>query len=79
MSGDWSPISSAPCDGTPVILWLNKDAVVPILPVTVGYWVTNDHLKVAGYWSIFGDQDDRKAYVDRHIRGWKPLLRDRNA
>jgi hypothetical protein len=25
MSGDWSPISAAPRNGTPVILWMAED------------------------------------------------------
>ena len=41
MSGGWSPISTVPRDGTPVILWMAEDDVPPVLPLTVGYWTVN--------------------------------------
>jgi hypothetical protein len=73
MSGGWSPISAAPRDGTPVILWMAEDDDPPVLPLTVGYWTRNPQAGV-GYWRIFGDPP--RFCSDRLIRGWKPLLRD---
>ena len=54
MSGGWSPISAAPRDGTPVILWLAEAERPPVLPLMVGVWTTNLRAGV-GYWRIFGD------------------------
>ena len=34
--GGWSPVSAAPRDGTPVILWLAEDDAPPVLRLTVG-------------------------------------------
>jgi hypothetical protein len=45
-SGDWSPIGSAPRDGTPVILWLVEDEKPPVLPLPVGFWTVNLHAGV---------------------------------
>ena len=72
MSGDWSPISAAPRDGTPVILWMAQDEAVPFVPLSVGFW-TISAATGAGYWWIFGDPP--LLCSDREIRGWKPLLR----
>jgi hypothetical protein len=71
MSGDWSPVSAAPRDGTPVILWMAEDDDPPVLPLTVGYWIFNPRIRM-GYWRIFGDPP--RFCSDRQIRGWKPLL-----
>ena len=71
MSGDWPPISAAPRDGTPVILWMAKDDDPPVLPLTVGFWTIN-HQAGMGYWRIFGVPP--RFCADRHIRGWMPLL-----
>ncbi|MGF9764619.1 hypothetical protein AAII07_57025 [Microvirga sp. 0TCS3.31] len=78
MTGIWFPIGKAPRDGTPVILWIDDDEVPPVLPETVGFWVTNPITGV-GYWRIFGRRDSRHSYADRQVRGWKPLLRGWNA
>jgi hypothetical protein len=67
----WSPISAAPRDGTPVILWTTEDDDPPILPLTVGFWTINSTAGI-GYWRIFGDPP--RFCADRHIRGWRPLL-----
>jgi hypothetical protein len=34
----WSPISTAPRDGTPVILWMIEDEEPPPVPEPVGFW-----------------------------------------
>ena len=73
MSGGWSPISTVPRDGTPVILWMAEDEAPPSLPLTVGFWTVNPMAGV-DYWRIFGDPPHFCS--DRQIRGWKPLLRD---
>jgi hypothetical protein len=70
---DWSPISLAPRDGTPVILWLIEVETPPEMPEPVGYWTVNPEAGV-GYWRLFGDPP--RFCSDRQIRGWKPLLRD---
>jgi hypothetical protein len=67
----WSPISTAPRDGTPVILWMTEDNDPPGLPLTVGFWTINPAAGV-GYWRLFGDPP--RFSSDRQIRGWKPLL-----
>jgi hypothetical protein len=72
MRGGWSPVSAAPRDGTPVILWMAKDEAPPSLPLTVRFWTTNPKAGV-GYWRIFGDPP--RFCSDRQIRGWRPLLR----
>ena len=74
MIGIWLPVSTAPRDGTPVVLWTNEDEVPPVCPMIAGYWVTNPTTGL-GYWRIFGDRDGRHCYVDERVRGWKPLLR----
>jgi hypothetical protein len=73
MSGDWSPISVAPRDGTPVVLWMAEDDTPPVLPLNVGFWTINLKAGV-GYWRIFGDPP--RFCSDRQIQAWKPLLRD---
>jgi hypothetical protein len=73
MSGGWSPMSAAPRDGTPVILWMAEDDDPPVLRLTVGYWIFNPRTRM-GYWWIFGDAPHFCS--DRLIHGWKPLLRD---
>lgn len=50
----WSPISTAPRDGTPVILWMAEDADPPVLPLTVGFRTISPQAGV-GYWRLFGD------------------------
>jgi hypothetical protein len=68
----WLPISAAPRDGTPVILWMAEDGAPPVLPLTMAFWTVNPAAGV-GYWRIFGDPP--RFGSDRNIRGWKPLLR----
>jgi hypothetical protein len=68
----WSPISTAPRDGTPVVLWMAEDDDPPVLPLTVAFWAVNPKAGL-GYWRIFADPPCFCS--DRHIRGWKPLLR----
>jgi hypothetical protein len=75
---DWYPVNAAPRDGTPMILWIDGDEAPPSAPVTVGFWVT-EHTTGLSYWRVFGDQDSRRSYVDKRIRGWTPLLRDCDA
>jgi hypothetical protein len=70
----WHPVHAAPRDGTPVILWMNDDESPPVLPVTVGFWTTDD-MRSAGFWHIFGDHDGTQSCCDEQIRGWRPLLR----
>ncbi len=72
MSGGWAPISAAPRDGTPVVLWMAEDDAPPALPLTVGFWTINSKAGVS-YWRLFGD--DSRFCSDRQIRGWRPLLR----
>lgn len=74
-SGDWTPVSAAPRDGTPVVLWLSEDADPPVLPLTVGFW-TVDPATGAGGWQIFGRDDSPRAVSDSQIRRWKALLRE---
>ena len=72
MRGGWSPIGTAPRDGTPVILWMIADETPPEVPLTAGFWIFNSQAHI-GYWRIFGDPPRFRS--DRQIRGWKPLLR----
>ena len=69
----WSPIGTAPRDGTPVILWMIGDKTPPEIPQPVGYWTVNPTAGI-GYWRLFGDPP--RFCSDTQIRGWKPLLRD---
>ncbi len=73
MSGGWFPLSAAPRDGTPVVLWMAQDDDPPVLPLIVGFWTISSAASV-GYWRIFGDPP--RFCSDRQIRAWKPLLRD---
>jgi hypothetical protein len=41
MRGGWSSVSTAPHDGTPVILWMAQDEAPPSLPEPVGFWTIN--------------------------------------
>jgi hypothetical protein len=77
MSGGWFPLSAAPRDGTPVVLWMAEDDNPPVLPLTVGFWIFFTPGDGIGYWRLFGDP--LRACSDREIRGWKPLLRDQAA
>ena len=70
----WSPISAAPRDGTPVILWMIANKTSLEAPQPVGYGTLNPATGI-GYWRLFGDSP--RFCSDRQIRGWKPLLRDR--
>ena len=72
MRGTWSPISAAPRDGTPVILWMAEDDVPPVLPLTMGFWAINSEAGVS-YWRLFSERS--RFCSDRQIRGWRPLLR----
>ena len=74
MKGEWSSVSIAPRDGIPVILWMAKDDVPPVLPVTVGFWTINARTGIA-YWQIFGDGDNPHLCFDEHLHSWRPLLR----
>ncbi|WP_445503035.1 hypothetical protein [Microvirga sp. G4-2] len=74
MSGDWSPVSAAPRDGTPVILWMIEDETPPDIPWHVGFWAVKPGVGI-GCWHLFGDPP--RICSDRQIRGWRPLLRDR--
>ena len=47
MTGIWYPVSMAPRDGTPVILWTDDHETPPVLPVTVGYWIANPRTGLA--------------------------------
>jgi hypothetical protein len=67
----WSPISAAPRDGTPVILWMIENETSPEVPEPVGCWMLNAVTGI-GYWRIFGDPP--RFCSDRQIRGWRPLL-----
>jgi len=49
---NWHPVSAAPRDGTPVILWIDGDEALPHTATTVGFWVTN-HLAGISYWRTF--------------------------
>jgi hypothetical protein len=71
-AGDWSEISTAPRDGTPVILWLDRDDAPPDFPLTVGFWTSSPQAGVS-YWKLFGEPP--RFCSDRQIRGWRPLLR----
>ena len=73
MRGGWSPISAAPRDGTPVILWMAEDEAPPVLPLIVGFWTITSKADVI-CWRLFGD--DSRFCSDTQIRGWRPLLRD---
>ncbi len=72
-NGGWFPISDAPRDGAPVILWMTEDETPPEVPLSVGYWTLNPKAGI-GYWRLFGDPP--RFCSDRQIRAWKPLLRD---
>jgi hypothetical protein len=73
LSEGWSPISAAPRDGAPVILWMIEVETPPEVPLSVGFW-TLDQKAGVGYWRLFGDPP--RFCSDKQIRGWKPLLRD---
>ena len=73
LGGSWSLISTAPRDGTPVILWLAEDDTPPVLPLTVGFWTPDDRIRAA-CWRIFGNVDGTESCADERVRGWKPLL-----
>jgi hypothetical protein len=71
LSGRWSPISTAPRDGTPVIFWMIENETSPEVPLSVGFWTLNPKAGI-GYWRLFGDPP--RFCSDRQIRGWRPLL-----
>ncbi len=73
LSEGWAPISAAPRDGTPVILWMIEDEAPPETPQPVGYWTLSSEADI-GYWRVFGDPP--RFCSDRQIRGWRPLLRE---
>jgi hypothetical protein len=74
----WYPVSTAPRDGVPVILWINDPDAPPIFPVTVGVWQTDDIMGTS-YWRVFGAECGPHAYFDEHVRGWMLLPRAGNA
>ena len=45
---EWRSVSTAPRDGSPVLLWIEDIDAPPVYPVTVGVW-TVDHLDGARY------------------------------
>jgi hypothetical protein len=53
MSSGWFPVSTAPRDGTPVVLWMVEDEMPPALPLIGGYWTVNTATGLGG-WRIFG-------------------------
>jgi hypothetical protein len=67
----WLPISTAPRDGTPVILWMIEDEIPPTLPLSVVFWTINPQAEI-GHWQLFGDPP--RFCSERRIRAWKPLL-----
>jgi hypothetical protein len=73
LRGGWSPVSAAPRDGTPVILWLVEDDTPPVLPRTVGFWLV-DTISGSGCWRIFGELEGAQSCSDEQIRGWRQLL-----
>lgn len=73
LSEGWSPISDAPRDGTPVILWMIQDETPPEIPEPVGFWTANPKAGV-GYWRLLGDPP--RFCSDTQIQGWKRLLRE---
>lgn len=75
MSSGWSPVETAPRDGTPLVLWMVADETPPALPPTVGYWTFNTATRVSG-WRILGAAESLPFRVDGQIQGWKPLLRN---
>jgi hypothetical protein len=72
LNGDWCPISAAPRDGTPVILWMVEDEMPPRVLQPVGFWAFSPTTGI-GYWRLFGDP--LRVCSDRRIRGWQLLLR----
>jgi hypothetical protein len=53
MTWDWSPISAAPRDGTPVILWLEEDEMPPVFTQPVGFWIVDPPSRsrlLAAFW-----------------------------
>ncbi|WP_201864708.1 hypothetical protein [Microvirga soli] len=76
LTGDWCPITAAPRDGTPIVLWMIESEAPPEIPQPVGYWALSPKAGI-GYWRLFGDPP--RFCSDRQIRGWKPLLRDHQA
>jgi hypothetical protein len=77
MSSGWFPVSTAPRDGTPVVLWMVEDEMPPALPLIGGYWTVNTATGLGG-WRIFGAAEGQPFRVDEQIQGWKPLLGDQN-
>jgi hypothetical protein len=73
-SGIWYPVSVAPRDGTPIILWLEDVDAPPVYPVTVGVWETDD-MTGTNYWRVFAASYGTHAYFDDHVRGWINLPR----
>jgi len=68
----WSPISTAPRDGTPVILWMIEGEEPPPVPDPVGFWMIDPQADI-GSWHLFGEPP--RFCSDRQIQAWKPLLR----
>lgn len=66
-TGGWSPIGTAPRDGTPVIPWMVEDETPPSLPLTVGFWTVNTVAGLSG-WRIFGAEADLQFRKDEQIR-----------
>jgi hypothetical protein len=74
LSGGWAPVSAAPREGTPVVLWLVQDDAPSVLPLTVGFWMVNTATGI-GCWRIFGNLEETQSCSHEQIRGWRPLLR----
>jgi hypothetical protein len=78
MMREWYPVSVAPREGTPIILWLEDPDAPPVYPVTVGVWETDD-MTGTSYWRVFGAIYGTHVYFDYHVRGWMPLPHLRHA
>ena len=71
---DWYPVRVAPRDGTPVNLLIEDNEALPVYPVTVGVWETDD-MTGRSHWRVFGGRFGTHTYFDHHIVGWRPLPR----
>jgi len=65
-------VSTAPRDGTPVILWIDDDEAPPVFLVTVEAW-EEDPIAGVNYWRVFGAKGMPSLYFDQHVQGWMPL------
>jgi len=72
LEAGWQAASTAPRDGTPVILWIEDEHAPPSYPVTVGVWVADEIWKQS-HWRVIAQEFATTIHFDRHIRGWMPL------